>query len=75
LDLPVILGRGKRLFETTAKPGALLLVSTQASTTGVVMSTYVPAGDIPLGSFAQAEPSEKELERRARMVREDGGHV
>ena len=55
---PVILGRGKRLFETTAKPGALRLISTQASRTGVVMSTYVPAGDIPLGSFAQAEPSE-----------------
>jgi dihydrofolate reductase len=68
---PVILGRGKRLFETTAKPGALRLVGTQASTTGVVMSTYVPAGDVLLGSFAQAEPSEKELDRRARMARED----
>lgn len=66
---PVILGRGKRLFETTAKPGALRLVNTQTSTTGVVMSTYVPAGRIPLGSFAQAEPSQKELERRARMAR------
>lgn len=68
---PVILGRGKRLFETTAKPGALRLISTQASTTGVVMSTYVPAGDIPLGSFAQTEPSEKELDRRAKMAHED----
>ena len=68
---PVILGRGKRLFETTAKPGALRLISTQASRTGVVMSTYVPAGDIPLGSFAQTEPSEKELDRRAKMAHED----
>ena len=67
---PVILGRGKRLFETHAKPGALRLVNTQTSTTGVVMSTYVPAGKIPLGSFAQTEPSEKELERRASMARE-----
>jgi dihydrofolate reductase len=72
---PVILGGGKRLFETTAKPGALRLVSTQASATGVVMSTYVPAGNIPLGSFAQAEPSEKELDRRARMTREGRGNV
>jgi dihydrofolate reductase len=72
---PVILGRGKRLFETTAMPGALRLVSTQASTTGVVMSTYVPAGDIPLGSFAQPEPSEKELARRARMAHEDRGRI
>jgi hypothetical protein len=58
-----------------AKPGALRLVSTQASSTGVVMSTYVPAGDIPLGTFAQAEPSEKELDRRTRMTHEGRGHV
>ena len=68
---PVILGRGKRLFETTAKPGALRLIGTQASRSGVVMSTYVPAGDIPLGSFAQTEPSEQELDRRAKMAHED----
>jgi dihydrofolate reductase len=68
---PVILGRGKRLFETTAKPEALRLISTQASRSGVVMSTYVPAGDIPLGSFAQTEPSEQELDRRAKMAHAD----
>ncbi len=55
---PVILGRGKRLFEATVKPEALRLVSTKASATGVVMSTYVSAGDIAVGSFAQGEPSE-----------------
>jgi predicted 3-demethylubiquinone-9 3-methyltransferase (glyoxalase superfamily) len=36
-------------------------VASKVSTTGVVMSTYVPAGDIPLGSLSQAEPSAKEL--------------
>jgi dihydrofolate reductase len=68
---PVVLGRGKRLFEANAQPGALSLVSTQASTTGVVMSTYVPTGSIALGSFGQAEPSQKELDRRAKMARGD----
>jgi dihydrofolate reductase len=68
---PVILGRGKRLFETSAKPEALRLISSQASRTGVVMSTYIPAGDIPLGSFAQTEPSEKELDRRTKMAHQD----
>lgn len=67
---PVVLGRGKRLFENTAKPCALRLVSSKVSTTGVVMSNYVPAGDIPLGSFGQAEPNAKELSRRARMAAE-----
>ena len=65
---PVILGRGKRLFENGARPRALRLVASKVSTNGVVMSTYVPAGDIPLGSLSQAEPSAKELTRRAKMA-------
>ena len=67
---PVVLGRGKRLFEAGAKAGALRLVASQTSKTGVVMSTYVPAGEIPVGSFVQGEPSAKELERRAKWARE-----
>jgi len=69
---PVVLGRGKRLFEASAKPGALRLVASQTSATGVVMSTYAPAGAVPLGSFAQDAPSAKELERRAKLAREAG---
>ncbi len=61
---PVVLGRGKRLIGETTKPTALPLVRSQVSTTGVVMSTYVPVGDIRPGSFANDEPSEKELARR-----------
>jgi dihydrofolate reductase len=56
---PVILGRGKRLFENGAKPGALRLTASKTSTTGVVMNTYVPAGDISLGTIGQTEPSAK----------------
>jgi dihydrofolate reductase len=65
---PVVLGRGKRLFENGAGPFALRLVASKVSRTGVVMGTYVPAGDIPLGSLSQAEPSAKELTRRAKMA-------
>ena len=67
---PVVLGRGKRLFGETAKPSALRLVRSQVSKTGVVMSTYVPGGDIQPGSFASTEPSEKELARRTKMADE-----
>lgn len=67
---PVVLGRGKRLFSETAKPSALRLVHSQVSTTGVVMSTYIPGGDIQPGSFPSAEPSEKELVRRKKMANE-----
>jgi len=51
---PVVLGRGKRLFSESARPSALRLVHSQVSTTGVVMSTYVPDGEIQPGSFASA---------------------
>ena len=65
---PVVLGHGRRLFEATAKPGALRLVKSDVSTTGVLLTTYVPAGAVPIGSFTQTEPSAKELERRAKMT-------
>jgi dihydrofolate reductase len=69
---PVVLGRGKRLFEAGAKAGALRLVASQTAKTGVVMSTYVPAGEIRTGSFAQHQPSTKELDRRAKWSRKGG---
>ena len=47
---PVVLGGGKRLFEKGARPGALRLVASKVSKAGVVMCTYVAAGDIPLGT-------------------------
>ncbi|WP_213954057.1 MULTISPECIES: dihydrofolate reductase family protein [unclassified Variovorax] len=66
---PVVLGRGKRLFGETARPSALRLVRSKLSTSGVVMSTYLPSGDIEPGSFASAAPSERELARRERMAK------
>jgi dihydrofolate reductase len=53
---PVVLGYGKRLFDNAAKPGALRLVASNTSTTGVVMSRYVPSGDILLGVVGETEP-------------------
>src|SRR5262245_28812175 len=67
---PVVLGRGKRVFEGGAKAGALRLVASQSTATGVVMSTYVPAGEVKPGSFTPAEPSAKEVARRAKLAGE-----
>ncbi|PSJ47652.1 riboflavin biosynthesis protein RibD [Zobellella endophytica] len=66
---PLLLGRGKRLFGEAARPCALRLVRSRMSASGVVMSTYVPAGEIRPGTFAAAEPSDKELARRRRMAK------
>lgn len=65
---PVVLGHGKRLFSEQAKPASLSLLRSRVSASGVVMSTYAPAGDIESGSFATIAPSEMELARRQRMA-------
>ena len=49
---PVVVGSGKRLFSDGTMPGALKLVDSKVSSTGVSIGTYEPAGDIPIGSFA-----------------------
>jgi dihydrofolate reductase len=49
---PLVIGSGKRLFSDGTAPSALKLVNSRVSTTGVVIATYEPAGDIVTGSFA-----------------------
>jgi dihydrofolate reductase len=49
---PVVIGSGKRLFAEGAIPSRLRLVDSKVSTTGVVIGTYEPAGEIVTGSFA-----------------------
>jgi dihydrofolate reductase len=49
---PLVIGSGKRLFADGTIPAGLELVDTKTSTTGVVMATYLPAGEIVTGSFA-----------------------
>jgi dihydrofolate reductase len=61
---PVVLGTGKRLFGEGAPPAALKLVDNQVSSTGVVLATYEPAGEIPIGSFGLEQPTEAEVRRR-----------
>ncbi|MFN8391397.1 MAG: dihydrofolate reductase family protein [Bdellovibrionota bacterium] len=64
---PLVLGRGKRLFETNSKPSTLRLVKTQTSSTGVVMSRYEPVGEVEPGTMVTTAPSDKELKRRAKL--------
>jgi len=49
---PVVIGSGKRLFADGSVPAALRLVDSTVSTTGVVIGTYEPAGEIVTGTFA-----------------------
>jgi dihydrofolate reductase len=49
---PLVLGSGKRLFADGTIPAGLKLVDSKISSTGVVMATYEPAGEVVTGSFA-----------------------
>jgi dihydrofolate reductase len=49
---PVVIGSGKRLFSEGTIPSGLKLVDSKVSTTGVVIGTYEPAGEIVTGTFA-----------------------
>jgi len=51
LVFPVVVGSGKRLFADGTIPSALRLVDSTVSTTGVVMGSYEPAGELVTGSF------------------------
>lgn len=68
MTFPVLLGAGKKLFGNGAAPTALQLVDSAVSTKGVIISRYARDGAVSTGSFAAAEPSQAELDRRANLV-------
>lgn len=70
VTMPVILGRGKRLFPEGSAPTGLTLVDHRIAATGAVVTVYEQDGDVPTGSFASETPSAAELARRDRVKRE-----
>ncbi|MFT3869550.1 MAG: dihydrofolate reductase family protein [Nibricoccus sp.] len=66
---PVVLGKGKRLFEKGVSPRGLTLVESRATTKGVLLNTYRPAGPLPAGSPLE-KPSKAELVRRRKLAAE-----
>ena len=67
LTFPVILGRGKRIFDEAVKPGAMKLADHFVTSKGVVIASFEPAGEVPTGDFGADEPSERELLRREKI--------
>ncbi len=66
--LPVVLGRGKRLFGAGAIPAAFKLVKSVVSPSGAFIATYERAGKVQTGSFAMEHPTPAELERRKTLT-------
>ena len=67
ITFPVILGKGKRIFDGSQTPGAFKLVDHCVSDKGVVLMAFEPAGEVKTGSFATKEPSQAELELREKI--------
>jgi dihydrofolate reductase len=67
MTFPVLLGRGKSIFDGTQRPSRMKVTDHFVSDSGVAFMTYEPAGEVPMGSFETKEPSEAELGRRAKV--------
>jgi dihydrofolate reductase len=51
---PILLGKGKRFFSAGTPPSGLALASTNAVSSGVLISTYTPSGPLRTGSSDNA---------------------
>jgi len=67
---PVVIGKGKRLFDQGTVPSSLKLKSINHSGSGVIMAFYEPAGEINIGTFELDSPSAAEQERRKKLAAE-----
>lgn len=64
---PIVLGKGKRLFGGGTTPSGLRLTKSVTSPNGILIVSYERAGQVKTGSFALAEPTPAELERRKNL--------
>ena len=68
MTFPVLLGKGKSVFDVSQRPRRMKLVDHYASATGVTYMIYEPNGDVETGTFATKEPSQAEVELRSRIA-------
>jgi dihydrofolate reductase len=64
---PVVLGKGKSIFDGSKVAEALKLVDHRVSDKGVLFLNYEPGGEVPVGSFATKEPSQDELDLKEKI--------
>ena len=68
--VPVVLGRGKKLFADGSAPHSYKLTRSRVSNTGLMIAHYERAGEIKIGDTAVGSPSNAECARQERMKRE-----
>jgi dihydrofolate reductase len=74
---PLVLGTGKRLFDSGTVPGEFRLLESTASSTGVIIATFALSGAVAheemqdsevMSRFALEEPTEAEKVRRQQLA-------
>ena len=68
---PLMLGKGKRLFNSESQPRAFKLTHSAVSPNGLIAATYVRDGEVKTATVGGVvEPSVIELSRREKLKRE-----
>ena len=68
---PVLLGKGKRLFDESSQPRVFTVTHSAVSPNGVIAATYVHDGEVKTATVGGAqEPSAAEFARREKLKRE-----
>ncbi|WP_300603641.1 dihydrofolate reductase family protein [Niabella sp.] len=69
---PITLGKGKRLFGEGTLAQEWKMTASAVAPAGIIIASYVPAGEVKLGHFEAATISEAEMERRRKWAEEEG---
>lgn len=69
---PVTIGSGKRQFADGTLPGSWKLTDATPTSTGVILTTYEPAGALQTRAVESKPPSAAELARRQKVLEEEG---
>src|SRR5882672_12693505 len=67
--VPVVLGRGKKLFADRSAPHSFRLTGSHVSRNGLIAGHYEREGEIKTADASLDSPSEREIARRQRMKR------
>ena len=69
---PITLGKGKKLFEEGTPTQEWKMMESVVLKTGTIIATYVPGGEVKLGSAVPDKVSDAEIERRKKWLKEEG---
>lgn len=70
---PITLGTGKKLFQDGTIAQSWQLTEHVITPKGVIIASYVPGGEVKLGSFVPDQVSDAELARRKKWQQEEKG--